>query len=260
MSSTTEGGMAEQVKVGLEDAASAVQEKGPGELSSRVAESSASLLTSARQPLADRYGRPPRQCGRRVRTCGSRGPVQLTGSARRLSSAAQRVERLGGYLERTSGERMLRDAEDFARRWPWAVAGMGLMVGFAASRFLKASSERRYEANPIGTVADPRTAPHKVTGMAMGRRATRTVARRHVRQREPHAWPGHRRRGDVMVASNGSENTGLREPIGEVARDLTRDLSLLVRQEVELARAEMAEKGRQQLPAWGCSAGRASSD
>ena len=33
-------------------------------------------------------------------------------------------------------------------------------------------------------------------------------------------------------------------PIGEIASELTRDLSLLVRQELELAKAEMAEKGK----------------
>jgi cbb3-type cytochrome oxidase subunit 3 len=38
------------------------------------------------------------------------------------------------------------------------------------------------------------------------------------------------------------------ESLGEVARDLTRDLSLLVRQEVQLAKAEMAEKGRIAAP------------
>ena len=41
------------------------------------------------------------------------------------------------------------------------------------------------------------------------------------------------------------------EPLGEVARDLTRDLSLLVRQEVQLAKAEMAEKGRIAAPGVG---------
>jgi Putative Actinobacterial Holin-X, holin superfamily III len=41
----------------------------------------------------------------------------------------------------------------------------------------------------------------------------------------------------------------LRErPLGEVAKDLTSDLSLLVRQEVELAKAEMAQKGRTAAP------------
>ena len=59
-------------------------------------------------------------------------------------SAADRVDRLGEYLERTSGDQLLRDAEDFARRRPWMIAGVGLVAGLAASRFLKASSERRY--------------------------------------------------------------------------------------------------------------------
>jgi len=40
-----------------------------------------------------------------------------------------------------------------------------------------------------------------------------------------------------------SDGTEQRErPIGDVARDLTRDISLLVRQEVELAKAELAQK------------------
>ena len=60
--------------------------------------------------------------------------------------AADRIERLGGYLERTSGDELMRDLEDFARRRPWIVAGMGVVAGLAASRFLKASSERRYGA------------------------------------------------------------------------------------------------------------------
>jgi hypothetical protein len=48
------------------------------------------------------------------------------------------------------------------------------------------------------------------------------------------------------------QNTDLREqPLGEVARDLTRDVSLLVRQEVELAKAEMAQKGRVAAPGLG---------
>src|SRR5688500_10700915 len=61
--------------------------------------------------------------------------------------AAERIERLGGYLERTSGTDLVRDVEDFARRRPWMVAGMGLVTGLAASRFLKASSERRYDGS-----------------------------------------------------------------------------------------------------------------
>ncbi|MGA8487852.1 MAG: phage holin family protein [Gaiella sp.] len=40
-------------------------------------------------------------------------------------------------------------------------------------------------------------------------------------------------------------------PIGEVASALTRDLSLLIRQELELAKAEMRQKGRIALPGLG---------
>jgi len=56
--------------------------------------------------------------------------------------------------------------------------------------------------------------------------------------------------------STREEGADLREqPLGEVARDLTRDLSLLVRQEVELAKAEMAKKGRIAAPGLGMIGG-----
>ena len=48
----------------------------------------------------------------------------------------------------------------------------------------------------------------------------------------------------------------LRErPLGEVAKALTRDVSLLVRQEIDLAKAEMAEKGRTAAPGLGMFGG-----
>ena len=56
--------------------------------------------------------------------------------------------------------------------------------------------------------------------------------------------------------SSNDQGTELRErPLGEVARDLTRDLSLLVRQEVELAKSEIAEKGRVAAPGLGMIGG-----
>jgi len=60
----------------------------------------------------------------------------------------------------------------------------------------------------------------------------------------------------VSEMSSGNEGTGLRErPLSEVAQDLTRDLSLLVRQEVELAKSEMAKKGRVAAPGLGMIGG-----
>jgi hypothetical protein len=60
----------------------------------------------------------------------------------------------------------------------------------------------------------------------------------------------------VSEVSSSNQATGLRErPLGEVAQDLTRDLSLLVRQEVELAKSEMAQKGRVAAPGLGMIGG-----
>jgi ElaB/YqjD/DUF883 family membrane-anchored ribosome-binding protein len=72
--------------------------------------------------------------------------------ARYVEQAADRAERLGGYLERSDADRILRDVEDFGRRNPWAIAAGGLLLGFAASRMLKASSGERYRS----AAAEPR--------------------------------------------------------------------------------------------------------
>jgi hypothetical protein len=65
--------------------------------------------------------------------------------ARLAEQAAERTERLGGYLTESDADRILGDVEDFARKQPWAVVAGGLALGFAASRILKASSSQRYQ-------------------------------------------------------------------------------------------------------------------
>jgi VIT1/CCC1 family predicted Fe2+/Mn2+ transporter len=57
------------------------------------------------------------------------------------------------------------------------------------------------------------------------------------------------------MARNNDANELRERPIGEVAKDLTADLSLLVRQEIELAKAEMAEKGKTAAPGLGMFGG-----
>ena len=53
-----------------------------------------------------------------------------------------------------------------------------------------------------------------------------------------------------------SEQEDLRErPIGDIAAQLMRDVSLLVRQEIALAKAELREKGRVALPGIGMIGG-----
>jgi VIT1/CCC1 family predicted Fe2+/Mn2+ transporter len=58
-----------------------------------------------------------------------------------------------------------------------------------------------------------------------------------------------------MATRNETENELRERPIGEVARELTSDLSLLMRQEIELAKAEMTEKGRTAAPGLGMFGG-----
>ena len=64
--------------------------------------------------------------------------------ARFADQGAERLEQLGGYLKESDGQRILGDIEDFARKQPWVVVVGGITLGFVASRFLKASSGRRY--------------------------------------------------------------------------------------------------------------------
>ena len=164
MSSTQESsasGVVEQAKSELGDAASAVQEKagalkeqGRGKLGETLDERTTQVGGQAREAAVAM-----RETGSRMRTTGTSHDQQLAGV---FESAADRVEQLGAYLERANGDRLLRDAEDFARRHPWAVAGVGLVAGLAASRFLKASSERRYGAYQ-GQTMDGRSAGNGLT-------------------------------------------------------------------------------------------------
>jgi hypothetical protein len=109
-----------------------------------------------------------RSVGEELRKQGKDKPAQLA------ERAAERVERVGGYLHESDGERILRDVEDLARRNTWAVATGGLVVGFLASRFLKASSSRRYESSvgggrPYGTgYADQTPAWSSDVGVSVG--------------------------------------------------------------------------------------------
>ena len=70
--------------------------------------------------------------------------------ARYAEQAAERAQRVGGWLEESDGDRILREVEDFGRRNPWAIAAGGLALGFVASRMLKASSQSRYESSLSG--------------------------------------------------------------------------------------------------------------
>jgi len=73
--------------------------------------------------------------------------------------AADQAEKLGSYLQDANADRLLHDLEDLGRRQPMAVAFGGLALGFAASRFLKASSAQRYATTSTSGAPRPYTPP-----------------------------------------------------------------------------------------------------
>jgi gas vesicle protein len=81
-----------------------------------------------------------RRTADQLREEGQERPSQL------LEKGAERANRFGGYLTQVDGDALLGDVEAFARRRPWALAAGAAAAGFAAARFLGASSRRRYES------------------------------------------------------------------------------------------------------------------
>jgi hypothetical protein len=102
-------------------------------------------------------GREVRSFAQALRRSGSelQGEAGGTSMSRVTSGVADRLERFGGYLEGAKGDDLLRDGERFARERPWLVAGAAALVGFTASRLMKASSERRYDSDRNGGGSRP---------------------------------------------------------------------------------------------------------
>jgi ElaB/YqjD/DUF883 family membrane-anchored ribosome-binding protein len=148
--STTEP-LKNHVKDQIRDKAQVAQDKAQG------------ALGQARGRLRDQVDQRSTQAGDQVHSTAQdvrNVAEQLRGQgkdapARVAEQVADRVESFGTYLRDAEGERLLRDVEDFARRQPWLLAAGGLALGFAASRFLKASSSRRYQAGPDRSYAGP---------------------------------------------------------------------------------------------------------
>src|SRR5215216_2340530 len=141
--STGDGGTAEQVKDQVRDKAQVAQEKARGAASQargRISEQVDQRSTQVGERIAGTAG-DVRSIADQLRSQGKDTPATLA------EQVANQADRVGDYLKGASGDRILRDAEDFARRQPMLVAAAGLALGFAASRFLKASSSRRYESS-----------------------------------------------------------------------------------------------------------------
>jgi hypothetical protein len=131
-SSGSDQGVTETVK----EQATELREKGTSEIESQLDE----RTTQVGQQAVSLAGALRRSGSEMQDTNGGAAGIE-----RITSGIADRLESIGTYLERANGDEMLRDAERFARERPWVVAGSAALVGLAASRLLKASSESRYD-------------------------------------------------------------------------------------------------------------------
>lgn len=130
-----------------EQAKQKVQETG-GEVSQQVGQKTQELRAQAGEGIRRQLDDRSTEAGEEVTTTADairRVGDQLrqegkTGTARYAERAAQPVERLGRYLTEADGDRLLRDAEQFARRRPWVAVIGGATLGFLVARFIKASN------------------------------------------------------------------------------------------------------------------------
>ena len=140
-----------QAQEKAQQAAGQAQEKAQqaaGQLQDRLREQIDQRSAQAAEQIKEQ-GSDLRSVGESLRREGKEGPAKV---ADRLAEYATKV---GGYLDEKDSHALLSDAEDFGRRQPWAAAAGGLVLGFAASRFLKASSSERYRANPARRQGTP---------------------------------------------------------------------------------------------------------
>ena len=77
------------------------------------------------------------QMSDQLRDSGQDAFAQLAEKVATLTEDAAR------YLRNADADSILGDVEGFARKSPWAVAAGGLFLGFAASRIVKAGTDRR---------------------------------------------------------------------------------------------------------------------
>jgi gas vesicle protein len=161
---------AQQITGDAQEKAQQAAGQAQAKLREQLDQRSTQLAEQARQQGSDL-----RAVSEALRDQGKDRPAEL------INRLAEYAEQAGRYLREKDADAMLGDAEDLGRQKPAAVAASALALGFAASRFLKASSSRRYSARDAQPLppsspqtsltrrADPQTAiepgpPARTTG------------------------------------------------------------------------------------------------
>ncbi|WP_354698062.1 hypothetical protein DSM112329_03726 [Paraconexibacter sp. AEG42_29] len=148
---TTDGQpVTEQAQEKLKDGAEAAKEQAANvtqQAQARAREQVETRTTDAGEKLKGSAG-DARSMAEHLRSEGKDGPARL------VEDAADRAEKLGGYLSEADADQLIRDLEDFGRKNPWAVIAGGIAVGFLAARAVSASSAGR---DQVGTTTSSST-------------------------------------------------------------------------------------------------------
>jgi hypothetical protein len=134
------------------DASSTQVQDRAREVAEQAQEKAQHASERVREQLSERLS----QAGERVTGAASdmrsvAGELRKQGKdqpARLAEQAADRAERVGGYLRDSNADRLLHDVERLGRNRPWAMGLGGAVLGLMSSRFLKASSVQRYYRMP----------------------------------------------------------------------------------------------------------------
>jgi uncharacterized protein YjbJ (UPF0337 family) len=154
------GSTTDNAKEQVQDKAQAAQEKvkgGAQQAKERMRQQVDQRSTQAGEQVSA-TAEALRTTSRQLRDQGQDAPAQAA------EKVAHQAERLGGYLSDSNADRILADLEDFGRRQPLVVVGLGVAAGFVASRFIKASSRERYEGRTQGAPEALPVAPQPPVG------------------------------------------------------------------------------------------------
>ena len=140
------GPQLEDAKAQAQDKAQEVKAKASDQVRTQVDQRSTQAGEQLGQQVSD-----IKAVGDQLREQGKDGPAKVA------DQVAERGERLSAYLQESDSDRIIRDLEDLGRKQPLAVIAGGIALGFAASRFLKASSRQR--ASTSASTPSPINAP-----------------------------------------------------------------------------------------------------
>lgn len=134
--SGTGGLVTEQVKQGTQQAAQQTQQA-VGQVADSAKSTAVSYADSQKQTATQGLHSVADALHGTGKTLESSGPAPIANYA---NQAGDKVDEFATYLEQSSVQNLISDAENFARQHSSLFLGGALALGFAASRFIKAST------------------------------------------------------------------------------------------------------------------------